>query len=56
MNKMPAQDVIVADGALAKLDNATRALAEAKTVDEIKHVMDLAEAARLYARKAQLGL
>lgn len=44
------------DGALVKLSGATRALAEAKTVDEIKHVMDLAEAARLYARKAQLGL
>jgi ParB family chromosome partitioning protein len=31
-------------------------LAEARTLDDVRHVGDLAEAARLYARKAHLGL
>jgi len=31
-------------------------LAEAKTLDEIKNIMDVAEAARTYARAARLGL
>ena len=41
---------------LAKLSAATRALAEARTLDQIKHIMDVAEAARTYARAAKLGL
>ena len=41
---------------LAKLDRATNMLAEAKTLDEIKNIMDVAEAARTYARAAKLGL
>jgi hypothetical protein len=42
--------------ALAKLDRATHMLAEAKTLDEVKHILDIAEAARVYARAAKLGL
>ena len=42
--------------ALAKLDNAAHMLAEAKSLDEIKHIVDIAEAARTYARAAKLGL
>lgn len=42
--------------ALAKLSAATHALAEAKTLDDVKHIMDIAEAARTYARAAKLGL
>lgn len=42
--------------ALAKLDAATRMLAEIRTVVDAKRVVDMAEAARTYARKAQLGL
>lgn len=42
--------------ALAKLDRATHMLAEAKTLDEVKGIMDIAEAARVYARAAKLGL
>lgn len=42
--------------ALAKLDKATQMLAEAKGLDEVKHIMDIAEAARTYARAAKLGL
>lgn len=41
--------------ALAKLSKATQMLAEAKTLDEIRQVMDLAEAARTYAQAAKLG-
>lgn len=41
---------------LAKLDKATQMLAEAKTLDEVKKVRDIAEAARVYARAAKLGL
>lgn len=42
--------------ALAKLDRATQMLSEAKTLDEVKGIMDIAEAARTYARAAKLGL
>lgn len=42
--------------ALAKLDKATSMLAEAKTLEEVKHILDIAEAARTYARAAKLGL
>lgn len=42
--------------ALAKLSAATTALAQARTLDEVKQIMDIAEAARTYARAAKLGL
>jgi hypothetical protein len=42
--------------ALAKLNGATRALAEARTLAEVSHIRDIAEAARTYARAAKLGL
>lgn len=41
---------------LLVLDEATRLLAEAKSLDQIKSIRDKAEAARTYARAAQLGL
>lgn len=44
------------DNALAKLDTATRMLAEIKSVDEARKLIDLAEAARVYARQVDLGL
>jgi hypothetical protein len=44
------------DNALAKLDRATQMLAEAKTLDDVLNIMDIAEAARAYARAAKLGL
>lgn len=42
--------------ALARLSAATQALAEASTLDEIKSIIDIAEAAKTYARAAKLGL
>lgn len=41
---------------LAKLDKATQMLAEVRKVDEAKNIIDLAEAARVYAKQVDLGL
>lgn len=41
---------------LTKLSQATRMLAEAKTLDEVKAILNIAEAARVYAKAAKLGL
>src|SRR3990167_944596 len=44
------------DNALAKLSKATQMLAEAKTLTEVKSILDIAEAARVYAKAAKLGI
>jgi len=41
---------------LVKLDQATRMLAEIHSVDDAKHLINLAEAARVYAKQVELGL
>jgi DNA modification methylase len=43
------------NSSLAILGNATRMLAEVKTIDDAKQLMDIAAAAKLYARKHDLG-
>jgi hypothetical protein len=40
---------------LVKLERARQLLAECRTLDEVKHVKDIAEAAKVYARAAHLG-
>jgi hypothetical protein len=41
---------------LTRLETACRLLAEARSLDEVKTIRDVAEAARVYAREVQLGL
>lgn len=41
---------------LVTLDKATQMLAEVETIDDAKDLIDLAEAARVYARQIDLGL
>lgn len=43
------------DQALAKIDLAKQALAEAKTIQEVKKIADMAEAARIYAQRSKAG-
>ena len=40
---------------LLKLESAHRALAESRTLSEVKQIRDIAEAARVYAKAANLG-
>lgn len=42
--------------ALAKLSAATTALEQAKSLDEVKQIINIAEAAKVYVRAAKLGL
>ena len=41
--------------ALAKLDKATTMLAEARTLDGVKKIVDLSKAAKVYAQAHKLG-
>lgn len=41
---------------IAKLDQATRMLAEVRSIDDAKDLINLAEAARVYAKQVKLGL
>lgn len=41
---------------LARLSSAARALSEAKNLDEVTHIRDIAKAASAYAQAAKLGL
>lgn len=43
------------DGVLAKLDRARLALSEAKTMQDAKHIVDVAAAAEIYAKRQRLG-
>jgi len=43
------------DAVVAKLDKARTALAEAKTIQDVKKISDIANAAEIYAKQQQLG-
>lgn len=44
------------DSSLVRLDQATRMLAEIRSIDDAIKIIDLAEAARVYAKQVKLGL
>src|SRR5215831_12005182 len=44
------------DIVISQLGRAQLALHEAKTAQEIKHIVDVAEAARIYAQRTRLGI
>jgi site-specific DNA-methyltransferase (adenine-specific) len=46
---------LITDGVIVKLDVARAALAEAKTLQETKQIIDVAAAAEIYARRQHLG-
>lgn len=46
---------MITDLVIAKLDTARLALAEAKTIQETKKILDMAAAAEIYAKRQQLG-
>ena len=60
MNAKPAPVAapleLASSSPLTRLEAACRLLAEARSVDEVRSIRDLAEAARVYAREVQLGL
>ena len=43
------------DAILAKIDIAHQALLEAKTIQEVKKIADIAQAAKIYAQRQKLG-
>ena len=45
----------MSESSLAQLDEARKMLARIKTVDDARRLINLAEAARVYARKVELG-
>jgi len=46
---------LITDLVITKLDTARMALAEAKTIQETKKILDIASAAQIYAKRQQLG-
>ena len=43
------------DQAIIKLEGAYKLLAECTTIQKAKNIIDVAEAARVYAKRAKLG-
>ena len=49
------QQLIVKDSVIERLSRASEMLIEAKSMQEVKKIMDVAGAAKIYARRQQLG-
>ncbi len=56
MSEVMESDVVESSTSMIKLDGAVKALAEASSFEDVKHIADVAEAARTYAKAARLGL
>ncbi len=56
MNQVMESEVVESSTSMIKLDGAVKALAEASTLEDVKHIADVADAARTYAKAARLGL
>ncbi len=56
MNQVMESEVVESSTSMAKLDGAVKALSEASSLEDVKHIADVAEAARTYAKAARLGL
>lgn len=50
------KELVVQHPVLVRLEEASRMLAETASVDEVKKIRNIAEAARVYAQQARLGL
>jgi hypothetical protein len=48
--------VVIDDAVLAKINDARLLLAEAKTIQDAKHIADVAEAARVYAKRVESSI
>jgi N6-adenosine-specific RNA methylase IME4 len=53
-NKM-LQQIVRKDAVIDRLSQASQILVEAKSMQEVKKIMDVADAARIYAKRQQLG-
>jgi len=49
------QQIAIKDSVIERLSKASEMLVEAKSMQEVKKIMDVAGAARIYARRQQLG-
>ncbi len=56
MSEVMESEVVESSTSMVKLDGAVKALAEASSLEDVKHIADVAEAARAYAKAARLGL
>ncbi len=56
MSEVTESEVVESSTSMVKLDGAVKALAEASSLEDVKHIADVAEAARAYAKAARLGL
>ena len=49
------QQIAIKDSVIERLSRASEMLVEAKSMQELKKIMDVAAAAKIYAKRQQLG-